>query len=200
MHIKLYVKHDCIYSHSARIALEEKHMNFEVVSLNQSRDLKRILELSPDGLFPILQERDHIIYDPEVVLLYIDERYPTPSLLPNYPVEKARTRLAMTRVEREWYSVINFIMSSQDQNKIKEAKKGLMDSFKAIHPIFAENEFFMSNTMTLADCSLGALLHALPGIGIKLDDSLGEINSYAKRIFLREAFQRTLKKKPLKFH
>ena len=80
-------------------------------------------------------------------------------------------------------------------NKIQEAKKGLIDSFKAIHPIFAENKFFMSDTMTLADCSLGALLHALPSIGITIDDSLGAINSYAKRIFLREAFQRTLKKK-----
>ena len=83
-------------------------------TLDETKDKARILELSPYGLFPILKERDHIIYDPEVVLLYIDERYPTPSLLPNYPVEKARTRLAMTRVEREWYSVVNFILSSQD--------------------------------------------------------------------------------------
>ena len=200
MYITLYVKQDCLYSHSARIALEEKHMNFKAVTLDETKDKARILELSPDGLFPILKERDHIIYDPEVVLLYTDERYPTPSLLPNYPVEKARTRLAMTRVEREWYSVVNFILSSQDAAKIKSAKKALIDSFKAIEPIFAENEFFMSDTMTLADCSLGALLHALPSIGIKLDDSLGGISRYAERIFLRESFQRTLKKQPSKLH
>ena len=200
MYITLYVKQDCLYSHSAEIALEEKHMCFTTVTLDEIKDQARILELNPDGLLPVLKERDHIIYDPEVVLLYIDERYPTPSLLPNYPVEKARTRLAMTRVEREWYSIVNFILSSKDIVKIKAAKKALIESFKAIGPIFAENEFFMSDAMTLADCSLAALLHVLPKIGIALDTSLGEISHYAERIFLRESFQRTLKKTLNKIH
>ena len=133
-------------------------------------------------------------------MLYIDERYPNPSLLPNYPVEKARTRLAMTRIEREWYSIVNFILLSKNLVKIRAAKKALIESFKAIEPIFSENEFFMSDTMTLADCLLAALLHALPKIGIELDGSLGEISCYAKRIFLRKSFQRTLKKTAIKMH
>ena len=193
MYITLYVKKNCLYSHRARIALEEKHKSFKIVTLDNIKDQKTIIELSPNGLFPILKGRNYVIYDPEVILLYIDERYPTPPLLPSYPVEKARTRLAMIRIEREWYSIVNYILSSENPAKIKMAKIALIDSFKAIEPIFAENKFFMSDTMTLADCSLAALLHVLPSVGIKLDSSLGGVSLYAERVFMRESFQRTLK-------
>ncbi|WP_162902199.1 glutathione S-transferase N-terminal domain-containing protein [Facilibium subflavum] len=200
MYITLYIQKDCPYSHSARIALEEKRMSFKVVELDLQKDKTQILSLNPEGTLPILKERDHIIYHPEIIMLYIDERYPAPSLLPNYPVERARTRLAMKRIDREWYSIINFILTSNEKAKVEEAKTALIDSFKAIEPIFSENEFFMSDTMTLADCSLAALLHALPKVGIELDASLGEINSYANRIFARESFQRTLPKQVKKVY
>ncbi|MBK2124511.1 glutathione S-transferase N-terminal domain-containing protein [Fangia hongkongensis] len=200
MYITLYIKKNCPYSHAARIALEEKRMAFQVIELDEKKDNEMILSLNPDGILPILKERDHVIYDPEVVMLYIDERYPAPSLLPNYPVERARTRLAMVRIEREWYSILHFIMTSKDKKKVDEAKSALIDSFKAIEPIFSENEFFMSDTMTLADCSLAALLHILPSIGITLDKSLGEINNYAERIFARESFQRTMPKQAKKVY
>ncbi|WP_395946678.1 glutathione S-transferase N-terminal domain-containing protein [Caedibacter taeniospiralis] len=201
MYITLYIKKDCPYSHSARIALEEKRMSFKVVELDEIRDKEMILELNPEGTLPILKERDYVIYEPEVVMLYIDERYPSPSLLPNYPVERARTRLAMTRIDREWYSLLNFILLGEaDTKKVEEAKVALVDSFRAIEPIFSENEFFMSDSMTLADCSLAALLHALPEQGIPLDESLGEITRYAERIFARESFQRTLPKQIKKIY
>ncbi|WP_100550557.1 glutathione S-transferase N-terminal domain-containing protein [Caedibacter taeniospiralis] len=201
MYITLYIKKDCPYSHSARIALEEKRMSFKVVELDEIRDKEMILELNPEVTLPILKERDYVIYEPEVVMLYIDERYPSPSLLPNYPVERARTRLAMTRIDREWYSLLNFILLGEaDTKKVEEAKIALVDSFRAIEPIFSENEFFMSDSMTLADCSLAALLHALPEQGIPLDESLGEITRYAERIFARESFQRTLPKQIKKIY
>lgn len=200
MYITLYIKKDCPYSHSAHIALEEKRMSFKVVELDELKDKKTILALNREGTLPILKERDYIIYHTEVVMLYIDERYPAPSLLPNYPVERARRRLAMTRIDREWYSLLNFILCGIDQKKTKEAKVALVDSFRAIEPIFSENEFFMSDSMTLADCSLAALLHALPALGIPLDDSLGDITKYAERIFTRESFKRTLPKQIKKIY
>ena len=58
----------------------------------------------------------------------------------------------------------------------------------------------MSDSMTLADCSLAALLHALPLQGIPLDESLGDITKYAERIFARESFQRTLPKQVKKVY
>ena len=194
MHIKLYTKRNCLYCASAKIALIEKQVKFDVIELNPLMDKSLILQLNPDETFPILKERDNIIYDPEVVMLYIDERYPVPSLLPNYSVDRARSRLAMTRIDREWYSIINFIMQSTDTEKIEKAKLALIKSFKAIGPIFSENDFFMSDVMTLADCLLASLLYILPKYEIKLDESLGEISNYATRIFSRKSFITSINK------
>lgn len=192
MYVTLYTRKNCPYSHSVHIALEEKRMQFRVIELDINKDKKKIFSLHPEGLLPILKERDNLIHDPEVIMLYIDERYPFPSLLPNYPVERARTRLAMIRIDRECYSILNYIMSGMEEDKIKEAKIALIDTFKAIEPIFSENEFFMSDTMTLADCSLASLLYIIPDYGIPLDRKLGAISRYAQFIFTRHSFQRTL--------
>ena len=200
MYITLYVKKNCPYSHSACIALEEKRINFNIIELNETKDRDIILALNADATLPILKEREHIIYDSETVMLYIDERYPAPSLLTNYPVERARTRLAMRRIDREWYSLLKFILWGKDRNKVSEAKKALVDSFRAIEPIFSENEFFMSDSMTLADCSLTALLYTLFSQDIITEGSLGEVSKYANRIFSRESFQRTLPKQTKKLH
>ena len=143
---------------------------------------------------PILQERDYVVYDPEVIILYVDERYPSPALLPIYPVDRARTRLAMKRIDKEWYSILAFIKDNLNTEKGNQAKKALLDSFKAIEPIFSENEFFMSEAMTLADCALAALLYALPQIEVDIK-GLKEIEKYAARLFERESFQQTLPKK-----
>jgi RNA polymerase-associated protein len=186
------VKKNCPYSHAARIALEEKKVLFRAIEMDGEKDYDEIVSLNPDGILPILKERHHIIYDPEVVMLYIDERYPAPPLLPNYPVDRARIRLAMTRIEREWYSILRLVMTSQDEKEIAVSKIALIDSLKSIEHIFSANEFFMSDTMTLADCSLGALLYSLPLVGINLDSFLREMNNYAQRIFSRDSFQITL--------
>lgn len=200
MYTSLYVKKDCPYCHAAHIALEEKRISFKIIELDERTDQHEIFALNPNGILPVLKEREHIIYHPEIVMLYIDERYPSPALLPGYPVERARMRLAMLRIKREWYSIVQFIQGSEDQNepKVKDSKAALLDSFKAIEPIFSDNEFFMSETMTLADCSLSALLFALPKIGIQLDEDLGAISLYAKRMFGRESFQRSLPKQSKK--
>lgn len=198
MHVTLFIKKNCPYSHSVRIALEEKKTVFRVIELDELMNEEMILRLNPEGKLPILKERDYVIYNQEVLMLYIDERYPAPSLLPNYPVERARTSLAMTRIDREWYSLLHFILWSHDQKKVEAAKIALIDSFISVEPIFSENEFFMSDSMSLADCSLAALLYALTQNGVKLNDSLGSITKYAERIFSRDSFQRTLPKRTKK--
>lgn len=195
MFITLYIQKGCPYSHSAYIALEEKRIHFKIINLVEEK-YKKMKNIFADNniTLPILKERDTIIYNNEVVMLYIDERYPSPSLLPHYPVERARTRLAMKRIDKEWFSLMNFILSTKNIQKMKEAKIALINSLKAIEPIFAENEFFMSDTMTLADCSLAALLYLFPQKGIFLDEEvlMGHISKYARRIFSRESFKRTL--------
>ena len=172
------------------MVLEEKRIKYRLVEITGDEQLKGIQDQVPQGTkVPIIQEREHIIYDPTTILYYLDERYPAPNLMPIYPVARAKTRLAMRRIDRDLYSMWKLIEANDAQ--AEEAKKALLDSFKAIEPVFKDSEFFMSEEMTIVDCALAVLLWHLKESDIMWDKN-SELNKYAKRMFSLENFVATL--------
>jgi len=190
MFITLYSNPDSSMSHRVRFVIMEKKLNANIVELSDISDSKELQALVPNGSLPILKERDSIINDPNIIMYYLDERYPAPSLMSGYPVLRAKTRLTISRIDRDWHSMA--CLAEQNPGKAEEAKSVLRDSFKALSPIFSETNYFMSEEMTLADCSLTTLLWRLPKIGIDLDDNMGAVKDYAIRMFERESFQKSL--------
>lgn len=183
------------YSHRVRIVLAEKGVAVDVVSLNADDELPDDLAgLNPYGELPMLVDRDLALYEPNVMMEYLDERFPHPPLLPVYPVERARSRMWLYRIERDWGSLISSLTHAinDDPSAIK-ARKSLTDSLTAINPVFGEKPFFMSDEYTLVDCSLGAILWRLPAMGIVLPKGrCAHLLAYADRLFQREAFQASL--------
>ena len=66
-----------------------------------------LLDLNPDHSLPTLVDRDLVLYDSRVIIEYLDERFPHPPLMPVDPVSRAQFRLALHRVERDWYGLAN---------------------------------------------------------------------------------------------
>src|SRR5688500_10545050 len=100
-----------IYSHRVRIALAEKGVVFEIVHINPQEKTKceDLLALNPYGTVPTLVDRDLALYDTNIIMEYLDERFPHPPLLPVYPVARARLRLMMNRIDKEWGPIIRKI-------------------------------------------------------------------------------------------
>ena len=190
MFITLYSNPNSAMSHRVRFVLAEKKLNVKIIDLSNIDDSKELKSLVPRGKLPILKERESIINDPNIIMYYLDERYPAPSLMSSYPVLRAKTRLTISRIDRDWYSMMK--MAQNNPEKAPEAISVLKDSFKALSPIFSETNYFMSEDMTLADCALTTLLWRMPLIGIDLADNLGAIKDYAQRMFNQETFQKSL--------
>jgi stringent starvation protein A len=186
MFITLYVTKDCPYCEQVKWLLLEKNIAYKEVELSMKKDQEFISQHSPNSTLPILKERDVYFYDSRIIMFYLDERYPSPSLMPQYPVLRAKTRLALMRIDRDWYSILG--MLNQKNEQAIKARNALIDSFTAISPIFAETEFFMSEELTIADGALSVLLKHLDIHGIKLDHC-AEISKYAQRMFSRESFK-----------
>ncbi len=193
MYIQLFIQENCPYSLRAHFALEEKNVAYELTIVNNFN-----IDEYHDVELPQLKEREFSISDPEVILSYIEERYPSPSLMPTSVVERARIRLALRRIECDWYQLFSTIKTAQDDKVIQEAQTAIIESFLAVEPVFQEQSYFMSDELTLADCSLGALLYLLPSIGIHIDQRFGALQTYANHLFSRETFQRVLKKQGIK--
>jgi RNA polymerase-associated protein len=155
--------------------------------------MEELAELNPYGTVPTLIDRDLILYQSEIIMEYLDERFPHPPLLPVYPVAKGRSRLVMHRVNNDWYALVNKLLNPVlDGTDLDAIKQKLIASITSVTPVFAEMPYFLSEDFSLVDCCIAPLLWRLPKLGIELPEQAAPILNYAKRIFQRESFQASL--------
>lgn len=182
------------YSHRVRIVLAEKGVTVDIEDVAPDAVTEEILEANPYGTLPTLVDRDLALYESRVVMEYLDERFPHPPLLPVYPVARAQSRLWMHRIDRDWCSLADKVISSPETKAAQKAQGELAQSLIAVAPIFDDMPFFMNEEFTLVDCALAPLLWRLQTIGITLPKTrqVKPLQKYMDRLFARRAFQRSL--------
>lgn len=180
-----------IFSHRVRIVLAEKGINFEVVDVDPANLPEDLVDLNPYNSVPTLVDRDLVLYNSQIIMEYLDERFPHPPLMPVDPVSRANNRLMLYRLEKDLYSQLDIIQSGGDKAATK-GRKELRDNLVLISPIFEQKPFFMSDDFSLVDCSMAALLWRLPAISVSLPKQAAPLVAYAERLFARESFQASL--------
>ncbi|MDG1243114.1 MAG: glutathione S-transferase N-terminal domain-containing protein [Porticoccaceae bacterium] len=184
----------CQYSHRVRIVLAEKGVTVDIEDIDPKSVTEEILEANPYGTLPTLVDRDLALYESNVVMEYLDERFPHPPLLPVYPVARAESRLWIYRIERDWCVLIDQIKASPDSKKADAARKEFRESLVTIAGIFEEMPYFMSEEFTLVDCCLAPMLWRLPELEISLPNNrhVKPLHEYMERLFERPSFQESL--------
>ncbi len=182
--ITLYTGSDCPDSHMVRIVLAEKGITYNSIEVIDSEMPEDLNDLNPYNEVPTLVDRDLVLYEHQIVMEYLDERFPHPPLMPVDPVQRSQNKLMRYRILRDWYSLL--------KNITDENKKALRDSLTVIAPIFDQKPFFMSDEFTLVDCALLPLLWRLPSMGIILPSQAKAMLDYADKMFDRESFQISL--------
>lgn len=177
--------------HAVRIVLAEKDINVDINFVSGNNLPEEIAEVNPYNTVLTLIDRDLVLYDAQIIMEYLDERFPHPPLMPVDPVARASNRQIRYRVIRDLYSSIDDINSDNDISAAN-AKKNLRDHLTAISGIFAQKPFFMSDEYTLVDCCMAPLLWRLDYYGIKLPASAKPLLKYASNLFEREPFKISL--------
>ena len=179
--------------HGVRIVLAEKDINVEVNFIDGERP-EELAELNPYDTVLTLIDRDLVLYDEQIIMEYLDERFPHPPLMPVDPVSRANNRQVRFRVMRDLYSLVDN-MYTENEIAGANARKDLRDHLTAVAPAFGQKPFFMSDEYSLVDCCMAPLLWRLEHYGIKLPASAKDLNAYADRLFAREAFKASLSEK-----
>jgi RNA polymerase-associated protein len=187
----LFCSPTCAYSHRTRFVLWEKGITADIEYINVHQLHEELIEFNPLGNTPTLVDRDLVLYDSNIIMEYLDERFPHPPLHPMDPVSRARARMMIHRIDRDWYSLMAEIEKLPDKKAAKH-RKILRESLVAAIPVFAAKIFFLSDEFSLVDCALGPLLWRLPTLGIELPKQAEPIKSYAARVFEREGFKQSL--------
>jgi glutathione S-transferase/RNA polymerase-associated protein len=84
------------YGQKVKIALIEKGVAFEAklpVAIGSGSSEAPFQRANPRGEVPALIDGNVAVYDSTVILEYIEDKWPTPKLLPDTPAERARVRL-----------------------------------------------------------------------------------------------------------
>ncbi|MEK6748852.1 MAG: glutathione S-transferase N-terminal domain-containing protein [Pseudomonadota bacterium] len=189
--ITLYSSPRDPYCHRTRLALAEKNIAYDVVNVKSEAIPEDLIDLNPYQVLPTLVDRDLVLYDSRIIMEYLDERFPHPSLMPVDPVSRGRTRLMLYRIERDWYSLVPDLDGDDPQRKA-EAQRELRDSLISIVPLFGAKAYFMSDEFTVVDCVIAPLLWRLRYWGIELPENAKPIVVYAKRLFERRGFKSAL--------
>ncbi|AHF01886.1 stringent starvation protein A [Thiomicrospira aerophila AL3] len=179
-------------SHRVRLVAKEKDIPMDVIEVDPDNLPEDLVELNPYASLPTLVDRDLILYDAQVIIEYLDERYPHPPLMSVDPISKARSRQQLRQIETEWYPLVETIVRNENADAVKVARRDLTERLIQMIPVFAHRPFFMSDDYTLVDASLAVLLWRLPSLGIDLPKSAKAITDYSNRLMEREMFNESL--------
>jgi RNA polymerase-associated protein len=180
------------HSHRTRLVLAEKGINVDVIDVHGADLPEDLMDLNPYNSVPTLVDRDLVLYDSRVIMEYLDERFPHPPLMPVDPVTRAQFRLALFRIEKDWYGTAEEIVSGE-KRAANKARKILRESILSSADLFAAKPFFLSDEFSLVDCSIAPILWRLPHLEVDLPAVQGKpVIQYAHRVFSRPSFQASL--------
>ena len=92
--LKLFEHPFSPYVQKVKIALYEKNVAFEVEMPDAFSGAPTVfVETNPRVEVPALVDDDFAIFDSTIILDYVEEKWPTPALLPATPRDRARVRM-----------------------------------------------------------------------------------------------------------
>jgi RNA polymerase-associated protein len=189
--MKLYSNSIDPFSHRCRIVLFEKGMDFEVIDVDLNNKPEDLSILSPYSDCPVLEERDLVLTDPNIINEYIDERFPHPQLMPADPVMRARARLFLKDMENELFIHMKNIEAKE--SKVQEnARKVVTNTLIQLNPILDKQEFLLHDEYSMLDVAMAPLLWRLDHYDIKLGNQCKALLKYADKIFSRPLFEEAM--------
>lgn len=183
----LYSGTTCPFSQRCRIVLYEKGMDFQVVDVDLFAKADDIAAVNPYGRVPVLVERDLVLYEPNIINEYIDERFPHPQLMPPDPIMRARARQLLISMEREIFAYIEPL----EKNNLKTAEKArqiIRERLIEMAPLFVKQKHMLGEEFSMLDVAIAPLLWRLEHYGIDLPKSAAPLMKYAERIFSRQGY------------
>ena len=185
--MSLYVDQKDLEGHSVRLVLKEKDITADIIFVEEGNKPEDLDLLNPYGGVLTLVDRDLVLYQAQIIMEYLDERYPRPPLMPVDPVSRAANRQFRYRITRDLFS-LSIKAESSEVEVALDAKNQIRDNLQALAPIFEQYKYFMSDEYSLVDMCLSTILWRLGHWDIKLGSSSKAIYKYADKMFQRETF------------
>jgi glutathione S-transferase len=156
------------FARTARLALEEKSVPYELVEvgiLDGGTKKAEHLARHPFGLVPAFEHDGFALYETGAILRYVDQVFPTPPLTPEDPRRRARMNQIISILESYGYNalitrlfinrMIMPMMGGQvDEKAIEEGLPRARISLSEIDRLLGNQSFLAGDDISLADLYL----------------------------------------------
>jgi glutathione S-transferase len=152
------------YYNKVKLALLEKGVAFTEELVPSGKESELVLEASPLGKVPFIRTEHGTLCESQVIMDYIEERYPAPALMPADPWQAAKVRelttfvdLHLELVARELYPKA-FFGGELSEGNIERLRKLLTKNIAGFKRLAKFAPFVAGDTFTQADCAAWASL------------------------------------------
>ncbi len=187
----LFSRRDDPRSHRVRIVTAAKSLEILIVEVDPSRPPEDLIDLNPYQSVPTLVDRELVVYEAGIICEYLDERFPAPALSPGDPAGRAQARVALHRIELDWYALVPELESAERRDQ-QRARRLLLESIVAAEPLFRIKSWFLSEHFSQLDAAIAPMLWRLPRWGVELPPAAQSVERYARRVFSHSAFGASL--------
>lgn len=190
--MNLFMLNGCPFAHRATIALQEKGLTFEPVFFKRGQRPPELEALGPFARSPTLLDGEFAVWDTQVVLEYLEDRYPERPLLPPSPAERAQARMLVQRINNELAAHVNaiagelFYKPTPDLAKVEDSRARFIASLPPWDDLQRGREFVFGNAFSLADVNLYAVLSGLPNLAeLRIPEELTHLTAWLAEMACR---------------
>ena len=194
------------YARSARLAMEEKGVDYELVEIDFIAGGMPDDQLArhPFGKVPAFEHDGLKLYETSAIMRYVDEAFDGPSLQPSNAADRARMTQIISIIDAYAYPRIvgdlvvqrliqPMLGGTADESIIEAALPEVDKTMREFERMLGDNEYLAGSTLSLAD------LHLAPVFTYFVDtpesaailESKPSLSAWWKRIASRDSMTKT---------
>lgn len=189
------------YSRKVKMVLHEKNVPFESILVDLFKGEQKAeshLKLNPFGRVPVLVDGGTVIFESTVISEYLEEKFPTPALLPQDPSRRAKARMMDKVFDNYFMGALGPIFTEkfiklpgQANETVIQENLSKAEGVLRVLEGELEGKDYLAGEFSLGDIGFAVQLpRAESMFGVKLD-GFPRVQAWLKRVTARPAYQKT---------
>ncbi len=195
MAIKLYDAVPSSNSDRVKIALNEKGLAYERVTLNLAKKEQKkpeFLQRNPYGKVPVIDDGGNVLFESCIINEYLDEKYPAPPLMPKDPYLRGRGRVlvdyGLNHLHEPYWALRNEIFSKKEEERseslMEEKRRMLRHLLRYLEDALGDRPYFLGE-ISLTDIDLWPRFARMEDYGVLPAPNLPCLNAWMERMKAR---------------
>jgi glutathione S-transferase len=191
-----------LFTGKVRIALAEKGLDYELVSVPFSRagyepKHPEVVALNPKRQVPVLVDGDLAVYDSTIILEYLEDRHPTPPLYPRDPAARARCRVLEAAADEILFPPVWDLIrevfyrpdaAGRDEALVAAARRTIGAHYDGLERRLGAAPFLCGDAPTVADVGYFMTVTFATSLGAGLGAGHPGLQGWYGRLLGRRAF------------